>query len=226
MYQEVLGTLMGAAFTLAVWSYLWRENTAYRIAEHIFVACSTAHIVVMNKDFIMKNAVIPISTGQSIWIVALLLGLLFCFYFSKKYFWIYRYPMSLVVALGTGLAVAGAVKAQIVDQITATLKPLVATTPLDTLTNIVIIVGTIGTLSYFYFTKEHRGILGGSARIGRYVLMIAFGAYFGFTVSSWIAFLIGRAMFLIQTYPAYYMLPVGLLLLVVGILRDRGARDK
>ncbi len=63
--------------------------------------------------------------------------------------------------------------------------------------DVVILLGTLTTLSYFFFSREHRGALGFSARAGIWFLMISFGAAFGFTVMGRVALLIGRLNFLI-----------------------------
>jgi hypothetical protein len=63
-----------------------------------------------------------------------------------------------------------------------------------------IIVGVIATLSYFYFSKEHKGVLGVAAKIGIWFMMIAFGASFGYTVMARISLLIGRVYFLLHNW--------------------------
>jgi hypothetical protein len=45
--------------------------------------------------------------------------------------------------------------------------------------NLVILVGTITGLLYFFFSKEHTGNFGKVTRVGIYFLMISFGASFG-----------------------------------------------
>jgi hypothetical protein len=65
---------------------------------------------------------------------------------------------------------------------------------------IVVIVGVLTTLSYFYFSREHKGALGTSAKIGTYFLMIFFGATFGYTVMSRMSTFIGRMEFLLTEF--------------------------
>ena len=49
---------------------------------------------------------------------------------------------------------------------------------------------------YFYFSVPHKGIVFGTgARVGIWVLMIALGASFGYTVMARISLLIGRMLF-------------------------------
>ena len=68
------------------------------------------------------------------------------------------------------------------------------------ISNLLIIVGVIATLIYFYFSKEHKGILGIGAKVGIWFMMIAFGASFGYTVMARISLLIGRVYFLLHNW--------------------------
>jgi hypothetical protein len=65
---------------------------------------------------------------------------------------------------------------------------------------IIIVVGVISTLIYFYFSKPHTGVLGVTAKVGIWFIMVAFGAHFGFTVMGRVSLLIGRVQFLIEDW--------------------------
>jgi hypothetical protein len=62
--------------------------------------------------------------------------------------------------------------------------------------NLVVVLGVICGLIYFFFSKEHTGVFGRASRVGIWVLMVAFGASFGYTVMARISLLIGRVEFL------------------------------
>lgn len=62
---------------------------------------------------------------------------------------------------------------------------------------IIVVVGVISTLIYFYFSKPHTGALGITAKVGIWFIMISFGAHFGYTVMGRVSLLIGRVQFLI-----------------------------
>ena len=55
-----------------------------------------------------------------------------------------------------------------------------------------ILVGVISSLVYFFFSKEHKGTIGKISKLGIYFLMIKFGASFGYAVMGRISLLIGR----------------------------------
>ena len=93
-------------------------------------------------------------------------------------------------------------------QVEKTLElPLIVTNvggPLHTVmlsfSNILIVVGVICGLIYFFFSKEHTGAFGRASRAGIWVLMVAFGASFGYTVMARISLLIGRLEFLLGNW--------------------------
>jgi len=65
---------------------------------------------------------------------------------------------------------------------------------------ILLVVGLLGTLTYFFFSMRHKGVLGVLARVGIVFLMVGFGASFGYTVMARISLLIGRIFFLLHEW--------------------------
>ena len=60
----------------------------------------------------------------------------------------------------------------------------------------IMIIGVLAVLVYFYFSIEHRGAVGAVSRLGVWYLMLGFGAAFGYTVMGRVSLLIGRMNFL------------------------------
>jgi hypothetical protein len=127
--------------------------------------------------------------------------------------WISRWPLSVIVGSTAGLWMVTYFQSNFLSQLQKTVIPLFdmnrisalstmqGPIPFDTyfaayLGNLVLVIGTLTGLIYFYFSKEHKGALGGAAKIGIYFLMITFGASFGYTVMSRMSLLIGRLYFL------------------------------
>ena len=59
--------------------------------------------------------------------------------------------------------------------------------------NVLLLLGLLSSLLYFYFSLAHKGLVGRVSRFGVWVLMIGFGASFGYTVQGRIALAIGVA---------------------------------
>ena len=63
--------------------------------------------------------------------------------------------------------------------------------------NLLVVLGVLCGLAYFFFSARHVGVLGGMSKVGIWTLMIGFGASFGYTVMSRISLLYGRVDFLV-----------------------------
>jgi len=109
-----------------------------------------------------------------------------------------------MVGTFSGLAIIGFAQGDLVAQIQANMLPLRAHSLIDTFSNCVIVVGLLASLVYFFFSKEHTGALGASARLGIWFLMVSFGASYGFTVMARISLLVGRLLFLLTDWPASF----------------------
>ena len=144
------------------------------------------------------------------------IGLLMFSRFWSKTSWISRWPIAFYLGVSAGVALPLFLQSFVVRQVAANMvNPadifgLISAdlTVLFSYGNItylfwqglgqlIIIVGCICGLSYFYFSAEHKGIMGGAAKAGIWILMIGFGATFGYTVMSRISLLIGRFNYLI-----------------------------
>ena len=122
--------------------------------------------------------------------------------------WVSRWPLAFFIGITAGLRLIAFLEADFMAQIAATMIPLWVTVHdaagglilWDSLwasfTNIVIVVATLTGLVYFFFSVEHKGAVGGAAKIGIWFLMITFGASFGYTVMGRIALLAERLQYL------------------------------
>jgi helix-hairpin-helix protein len=62
------------------------------------------------------------------------------------------------------------------------------------ISRLLLLIGLCASLVYFYFSVEHTGVVGKISKFGVWVLMIGFGASFGYTVQGRLALAVGRAM--------------------------------
>ena len=111
--------------------------------------------------------------------------------------------MAYVVWLAAGLRMYGFLNSNIIAQIRGSALPLFDD-PVTTINSLIIIVGTLSGLFYFFFSKAHAGVFGKISKIGINFLMISFGASFGFAVMGRISLLIGRFSTLIDYNSANY----------------------
>lgn len=110
--------------------------------------------------------------------------------FIPKISWISRISLAFVIGNTAGIT--------LIQQLHGIVLPQIRCTFLDItqISELVMVVGVVSTLIYFYFSKEHKGVLGFTANVGIWFIMVAFGASFGYTVMARVSLLIGRAQFL------------------------------
>jgi len=214
-FSTFLWTTFGAFLTLATFSFLYKDNPFYRFAEHLVVGVSAGYFaIILWHNNLVSNLFQRLADGDwyFLWLnssrpeylIPGLLGALMFTRFSKNYSWVSRWPMALYIGISAGLAIPLELTNRVIRQFEAMMIPIhwdpfFGATYLDPTagySEIIATVGTIAALIYFFFSKPHTGAFGGVARLGIWVLMIGFGASFGYTVMARISLLINRIQFL------------------------------
>jgi hypothetical protein len=193
----LIGVWTAAFLTLMVLSFLYKENPFYRLTEYVFVGLSSGYTFAAVLRLFVNQALSPIFAGQIDFIVPLIIGLLFYAQFTKKYSILYRVPLSLAIGYGLGITIWSVLQAYFVRQVAATMLPLYTGDILTTIQNLVIVFGTILSISYFILHREQKGVYGKFTKAGKYFVLATLGAVFGTTVLGRMALIIQRIQFLI-----------------------------
>jgi len=185
-------TTLTAFFTLAIFSFLYKDNPFYRLAEHVFAGLSAGYYAGLIFQSVLVQQLWQPLVGGNFWlIVPGILGLLTFARLYRNYSWLSRVALAFVIGANAGIL--------LMQQLHGLVLPQVAETFIDinSIKAALIVVGVICTLIYFYFSKPHTGVLGGVATVGIWFIMISFGAHFGYTVMARVSLLIGRVQFLV-----------------------------
>jgi hypothetical protein len=199
--MELFGIWIGAFFTLCIFSFLYKDNPFYKIAEQIYVGISAGYWFIYTiYNVLIPNLFSQLQTdfsGNIVLLIPAFLGILMLCRLIPKIDWVSRYPIALMIGTTAGIQFVRYLQSDVINQVTATiLNPFAASNITDTIGQLILILGTITGVIYFYFSKKHEGVFGGTARLGIVFLMISFGAAFGYTVMGRISLLIGRLDFL------------------------------
>jgi hypothetical protein len=224
-YQS-LGTWVAAAFSLFALSFLYGDNPFYRFTEHVFVGVAAAYWMVMGfwKTIVPKLLAVvapeipvrlfhmdfPLQVDlerRLFYAVPLLLGILLLARLHPDGRHFGAWTLAFVAGTTAGLRLVGYLDAGFMAQIANSIVPLVAHADGDggsidvaaTLNAILLVGGVVCCLVYFHFSRQGR-VLEGTARLGLWILMVTFGASFGFTVMGRIALLVGRMEFLLHDW--------------------------
>ena len=202
------GLWVAALLTLAVLSSLVRDNPVYRMAQYLFVGVSAGYFVVLAWWTVIDPQLVRplwescsgahhagLGTALGLF-VSTALAVLWLSRLSPRTAWLSRWPLALVVGVYVGIRVMGVTQSDMVMQVEASLRSFRGSlgTVLDAL---LATLGLVTVLLTFTFTRERRGAMAWSARIGSAFLMVALGAGFGAVVMSRVSVLIGRIQFLL-----------------------------
>lgn len=193
---------IAALGTLALYSFLYKENPFYRTAEHLFIGLSAAHGIVMTFDSYIRQVWRDeiVAEGQYFLIFWLLIGCLIYARYFKGINWLARIPMSLTVGYGVGYTL-GYTPLSLINQVTDNFIQFSGATFGVTLNNIIFFIVSMSALAYFFFTiaREKYG-MNTIATIGRYGIIVALGVSYGSTVQGRISLLLGRLEFLFKDW--------------------------
>jgi len=201
------GVIVAAGLTLALYSFLYKDNPLFKFAEHVYVGIAAAYTFGQVWFPTLYGELLrPLLTDDpevaataSVWLlVPTLLGILMLTRFSNRFGWLSRISFAYYVGLGAGLAIPRYISANVLAQMAPALRPLTFTW--DGLTLVLIMVGVISVLIYFFFSVEHTGVVGATSKVGIWFLMISFGASFGYTIMGRLSLLIGRVQFLLDDW--------------------------
>ncbi|MEE8335427.1 MAG: hypothetical protein V3S48_03215 [Candidatus Neomarinimicrobiota bacterium] len=175
---------------------------------------------------------------QMIYLIPLALGIMMLLSLIPKVNWFARWCIGYTVGMAAGLRAYGYLNSNVIAQIKASAfkfgnfdQPFFSLSGDSYFNSLVLLVGTISGLLYFYFSKSHTGLFGKISRVGIFFLMISFGASFGFAVMGRISLLIGRFVDLIKysnqdyNYATLWILPVLILVLAFSAYKDK-AKNK
>ncbi len=202
-WPTTIATTVAALLTLAVFSFLYKDNPFYKFAEHLMVGVSAGYwVIILWYTVVIPKMWQPLEAGKWYYIIPIILGILMWARLNRKWQWVSRYPLAFYIGVSTGVAIPLEMKAKVIEQLNGSVD-LVTTmyatqaSGMTVVNNILILIGIIAALIYFFFSKAHTGATGSIAKFGIGVLMVGFGASFGFTVMARISLLIERLQFLL-----------------------------
>lgn len=215
--------LIGGIGTLAIFSFLVKENRLYRVFEHLYIGIAAGlGLVVPIKNYIWPQILVPLlgydvvqypdgslskpyDPTNLLYIVPLLFGCLYYFVYSRRYAWLSKLVIGFSLGMSGGLAFKGFFN-EMVPQLASSFKPLVvlqdgAVQLLPSFSNTVFVITLLSVMYYFFFSfKRRSSFADAGAGVGRWLMMVCFGAFFGSTVMARMALLVERLQFLLNDW--------------------------
>jgi hypothetical protein len=208
--NDLIPLLVAIALTLVIFSYLVRDNPAFRFAAYFLAGLSLSYaLLVVTTNVLIPRVLDPLAgafedgdPGLALsGIVPLVFGTFILFKLSPRLAPWGNWGMAVLIGVGAGVAVGGALVGSLIG-LSALSADWTAGFQSDTLAplfGLLALVGTLTTLLYFWYTG--RADAPGDARpapvrllagIGQVFLMLTFGALFGGALVTGLAVLVDR----------------------------------
>lgn len=211
--SDLIGVWVGAILTLLVFSYLLGDTPLFRFAQAIFVGVAVGYAATVAVFLVLiprlfEPLIADTSTNWPLF-VPLILGLLLFTKLRAQWASLGNPSIAFLFGVGAALAIGGALSGALVPQLEATVVSLAPAQGWETVVNnLLLVIGTIGAfLSFRFITSTDRPalrVLDGAARrwsyVGRWFVLVAFGAIFATTAVSRISILIGRMYYLLHDW--------------------------
>jgi len=216
---------IAALFTIWAFSFVFRDNAWFKFAEHVYVGTAAGNGIVYGIDNVTRYGWAPFMKGSMYYIVLFLLGIVLYARYHKKYFWLSRIPIAIMVGTGIGLSMRSTVTSEFIAQIQSTAgMKILGVDPLTAFNNLLFLIILLCCIYFFIFTfpSMHTGGKWYISRIARYAMMAAFGYTFANGFLSRVTMIFGRFDFLKSSWlplpGAMVALPISLILVIYAML--------
>lgn len=201
-FQQV-ATVAGAVLTLMIFSYLLGDNFLYRIAIHVLIGAAAAFILITAVENVLipwVNVMIlaqPIQpTRAAVGLLPFMVGILLFFKSSLRFIRLGNLGLMVVLGIGTGLALWGAISGTLFPLSVETIRGF---TPQNAINGLIALVGTVTVLVYFTYIGVRRSSgeieqilpVRATGLVGRGFLMVTLGATYGLLIISALTVLTG-----------------------------------
>jgi len=212
--------IAGGVATLAIYSFLIKENRFYRFFEHLFIGIASGLGFVFGITQFFWPLVIVLLFGLDIvefpdgttnksyqpllllYLFPISFGLLYYCILSERHSWLARLVIGFQLGAAGALSIRGTFN-EMLPQVFSSFKPLLVWTSggdfdwYNSIGNTVFVYTLIAVMYYFLFSiKRESKVANNFANSGRCLMMICFGAFFGSTVMARMALLVERLNFL------------------------------
>ncbi len=229
---DLLGTIIAASLTVMVLSYIFRDNFLFRFAVYLFIGTASGYAGSIAWHNVLQPGLIDPIFSQGLagildssnimtlvvpWLLVITL-LLRISPLTSRYSGL---PLALLVGVGAAVVVGGAITGTLIPQSLASMDslnpteiaPLTGETGFERVINVLImLVGTISTLSYFRFSTRRSPsgradlspFMEWVSIVGRLFIALTFGVMYAGALSATIVILAERLQFLLTAVPSLW----------------------
>lgn len=208
-FPTLITGFIAVVLTLLVFSRLIGDSPVFRFVQYLFVGVSLGYAFVVVYHQVLRPNVLAVLRDLGdpalvgLRVLPFLIGLLLLARVTgrQNVSWLANIPLALLFGVAAALAVGGALVGTLVPQLLDTARPVQAGA-LNLFGSILLVLGVVATLCYFYFTASRNTpqgrVIAVGARAGRWLLMIAFGFFLAGSLLTYLTALNDRLEFIVN----------------------------
>ena len=197
----MIQTWLAAFLTLAILSFLYKDNPVFRFAENLFAGISLGYFVGITLNQTLKPNLFTPLYESFVWNWDLLFAgaIGVCLYVGRipRLAFLSRWALAVYIGYYVGVNMLQKLQGEVLPQMKSALKPVTGFNTVS-VNNLLVFIGVMTVLCYLFFSTKHEGAFGRVASVGGWCLRISVGAAFGYTVMGRVSLLIGRLNFLVN----------------------------
>ena len=133
MDATIIGAWVATGLTLFIFSFLYKDNPLFKLAENLYVGVSVGYTIVKTWDTVLVHLIWKPIVEEHEWslLIPVGIGMLMLTRYVPKAAWLSRYAFAFIVGVGAGLAIPRTISSFILKQIEDTVRPLLVLLPGD-----------------------------------------------------------------------------------------------
>jgi hypothetical protein len=126
-FELIIGAWVATGLTLFIFTFLYKDNPLFKLAENLYVGVSVGYTIVKTYDTVIVHLVWKpiVENGEWALLIPVAIGMLMLTRYVPKAAWISRYAFAFIVGVGSGLAIPRTISSFILKQIEDTVRPLI-----------------------------------------------------------------------------------------------------
>ena len=227
---EFTATIVGIFCTWGLYTQFFAKPTPFRsFASNAYIGIGMGMVTVINIWFIYNNGILPMMRGEWWMAIGIALAALMISRINRKYSYLARLPIAITVGTGLGLGLRTQITTSFIYQVLAmVVPPIVPGDITQSIYNSTNIIVALCLIMFFVYTRELKGPLSHTTRLGAAFLYIGLGTIFAQTFMGRLSMFTGyMQQIMTPEWKIPYALGIAVIVFGATIVMDRyGLLDK
>lgn len=216
--------IVGIFCTWSLYTQFFAKPTPFRsFVSNAYIGIGMGMVTVINIWFIYNNGILPMIRGEWWMVIGVVLAALMMSRVNRKYSYIARLPLAISVGTGLGLGLRTQITTSFIKQVLAmVVPPIVPGDIIQSIYNTTNLIAALCLITFFIYTRELKGPLSYTSRLGAAFLYIGLGTIFAQTFMGRLSMFTGYMQdIMTPEWKIPYALGIAAIIFVATLIMDR-----